>query len=819
MSIARGLERALTPKRRSANPGWPVHYSDATMVSREVASQDQDFLAYLQSVRAFPTIAACINKLVALATAVPLYEEDRKTGERLPRDEWRLVNQRGDRLLERPNIGEGQTYFLAKSYQQLGLCGNLVQFAAATPQAPEELYVAEFDRIKWILSEDNQYPIAGAVYNGARRKQRIDFAEMILSRRPHEKDLVFGSSFIRECQDALEVLFLARQYNKSLLRRGGRIGGIFLVKSGLSPAQRTRIESKMAEREGAKNAGRSLLVDADEGTYLPDGSSPQDLEHATTMAEARLEVLNVFGFMPALFATKDVNRSNLREAKASAYEDCVRPFMQLMLEQWNAHPMTIFAGVYVRADWDGVDALQPNRLEEAQAEVLLLDRRVITPNESRARLKVGGPVEWGDQPILPPPAISLGFLPPGLERNPEATPIPAPAAAAPPRGEAPASGSGRSDEDRDRIVRQLMEHALGREAVREGVAIAARDAAAAAAPHLPPTPARGAKRPPLSEDRVAAVQARARAAGGAPGGDCGCGAGHLAINREQLEALGRGTTRDRLWVRLHQSVTRRQGVWIGHLQTYFRALEDEVLAMLDDRARRIGARAEDGPAVPSGWAIADWFDDAQAVRTLRDLMAVLGPGDVAAGAEYQQAVFERILGAGIEMPQYNGLVDLGLDSIAKFIARHTAEHVTKITETDRNLLRQVVEASVDGNETVNQLALRIQEHFEFERATRATTIARTETIGLFTFGGIQAMQQAGVEEHEWNSARIDTTRAAHLNAHGQVVRVGQNFRNEDPETGRVATGLGPGLMDAAWANVNCICGTLPAMIFPEDTTA
>jgi hypothetical protein len=397
-----------------SNPAWPVVYKDNALRFGDFTGWgNEDFETYLNNIGLFPTFSACLNKLIALALMAPLYQADRATGKRL--DKPRLLNWRGEDLISRPNPGEGRNYFLAKSYQQLAVTGNLYHACAQTMTDPKELWVLESRHTRPRLSRSNQYPFDSFVYEGAGgAKEVIEADRVIVTRRPHPKELVKGLSFTAECRDALEMLWLSRRYNKLLLQRGGRSGGILNIQGGLGDMERRRIERRLEERQRAENAGKIVVTSAADATFTPDTTPPRDMEHGTTTEEAKFECYNVFGFMPALFATRDVNRSNLREAKASAFEDCVIGFVELMLEQWNASEMCVAAGVLVLADWKAIPALQPNFLEQAQALALMVDRTVASPNEAAAQLGFSRK-PWGDEPYRAPALWPAGWAPIGIE--------------------------------------------------------------------------------------------------------------------------------------------------------------------------------------------------------------------------------------------------------------------------------------------------------------------------------------------------------------------------------------------------------------------
>jgi HK97 family phage portal protein len=374
-----------------------VIYLDSRNFGEEPRPEDQDFDNFVESI-AVPTISACINKLVALTAAVPIKQVDRVTEEDLKRPA--LTNALGEDLLSRPNPGEGGAYFRQKLYQHFALTGNLYVYAFPTIQDPTELWCLESDKMSPRLSTSNQYPFESFVYKGSRRKELIDAANVVFVRRPNPKEPIYGLSFIYQCLQAVKTLYYSRRLTDSIMKRGGRTGGILNIKGQISDDEFNRVTKSIQSRMSLEGAGRVAVIVSEDAEFTADTQSPRDLEHSDARSEAKNEIYNVFGFMPALFATKDVNRSNLREAKASAYEDCVMPFLNLILEGLNGSAMTIAKGMKFKAEWAAVPSLQPNKLEMARAADVLLKHTVATPNEIAALFGLERK-EWGDEPARP----------------------------------------------------------------------------------------------------------------------------------------------------------------------------------------------------------------------------------------------------------------------------------------------------------------------------------------------------------------------------------------------------------------------------------
>lgn len=797
MSVQAGIRRLVAMGARK-NPAWPAIYSELAGYGLDLRPVDQDMERLLSTDGVFPTIAACVNKLIALAAVVPLYQADRDTGDAL--EEPRLRNWRGEDLLEQPNPGEGKIFFRMKSYQQLALTGNLYHAVGNSMAEPRELWVCESSAMKPVLSASNQYPFAAFVYDGPRRKERIPAERVIFTRRPHSRDKIFGRGFPRECWDALEFLYLSRRYNKLLLQRGGRSGGFLFVKGGLGDAERKLLEAKLEERQAARNAGKVVVLGADDAAFTSDTSPPRDMEHPTTTLEAKLEIYNVFGFMPALFATRDVNRSNLREAKASAYEDAVMPFVELMLEQWNSSDMCLAAGVSIRADWMSVQALQANLLEKAQASALLLDRQVMVPNEA-AELFGLNSKEWGDEPSRPPVSWVGGLPPPGAEIDEQL----------------------KKKAELQKDIEAAKKEPVPPPVDEEEVARAARlgppgPATALGRVGSGRTPRRGQKTPPRVQEALqprppdrdrdagdSAFEARVNVALARLDRD-GCGPLPGTRAFERLET--RGTARDKAWVRLERRRMTRENAWVRRLRDLFDQVEDEVLGNIRAAARNLppgrgdNGRRDTSSEVPEDWIRKRWYELSRAIERWTFELVGVGTTDLRTSME---STAETLTAAGIP----DVAIDVDAPQVQEWLRKHLGKKVLGLQETSVTRLQDIVAAVVREGLSVGELEQRIQEEFRFARRVRSRVIARTESTGLFTQGNIFAMQQNGVTQHSWLATRDTRTRPAHRAIDGQVRAVGEDFEMTDPDTGQTASGPGPGQMSAAWASAQCRCTTLP----------
>ena len=87
---------------------------------------------------------------------------------------------------------------------------------------------------------------------------------------------------------------------------------------------------------------------------------------------------------------------------------------------------------------------------------------------------------------------------------------------------------------------------------------------------------------------------------------------------------------------------------------------------------------------------------------------------------------------------------------------------------------------------------------------RTEMIARTETIRSSNAGSTQIYKDWGVQKHEWLATLDDRVRPDHLEANGQIVKVGEPF----DVSGEMLEYPGDPVGDPG-NTINCRCTTVP----------
>lgn len=137
-------------------------------------------------------------------------------------------------------------------------------------------------------------------------------------------------------------------------------------------------------------------------------------------------------------------------------------------------------------------------------------------------------------------------------------------------------------------------------------------------------------------------------------------------------------------------------------------------------------------------------------------------------------------------------------------------------------LEKITEAVVDGveeavaegwkmGESIQAIADRITDVYDFAAKGRAERIAQTETNTAANMGSLEGMKQAGVEKKQWLAVRDSRTRDTHRELDEDIKGIDEDFVTTD---GNHLIGPGDPNCNAPEEIVNCRCTMIP--IFPEE---
>ena len=153
-----------------------------------------------------------------------------------------------------------------------------------------------------------------------------------------------------------------------------------------------------------------------------------------------------------------------------------------------------------------------------------------------------------------------------------------------------------------------------------------------------------------------------------------------------------------------------------------------------------------------------------------------------------------------------GAFDPTAVSVRTWLERRTGFWAERVNlETAQLLMEELAEARAQG-ESIPQIQQRVEKVFRFNDAVRSERIARTESLAAANQGHLAVYEQSGVvEEKMWLATLDERVRAAHAQAHRQVV----------PRAGQFLVGGemldAPGIGGSAENVINCRCTVIPLL--------
>jgi len=145
----------------------------------------------------------------------------------------------------------------------------------------------------------------------------------------------------------------------------------------------------------------------------------------------------------------------------------------------------------------------------------------------------------------------------------------------------------------------------------------------------------------------------------------------------------------------------------------------------------------------------------QRKATLRDIADILGALTETEKLlqRHLRPMYEQILRARWEDAIQEVGADIGFDVadpvVAEFLKEEAGARIRGIAETVRDKLRETLSEGVRAGESIPDLAKRVAAVFDEAKGSRATLIARTETLLASNTAANEAYTQAGVQKIEW----------------------------------------------------------------------
>jgi len=287
----------------------------------------------------------------------------------------------------------------------------------------------------------------------------------------------------------------------------------------------------------------------------------------------------------------------------------------------------------------------------------------------------------------------------------------------------------------------------------------------------------------------------------------------LALIRQLRDGANRGigygsTEHELRWRRATRVMDRGERAFLRELRRLFTRQQESVLARLR-RKRGVVNYLTDRVLVSPYLIGSEEYDQWLANELKRDADDVLAsPFDI---AQWDQTFVQSMLPILEEIVADAGgetLADLGIvgdfdltnPAIRQWLEDAAFTFAHEVNSTTIEALRTILQDGIDAGMSIPELADAIKAEFGDISASRAETIARTETAEAVNQGGLEAARQSGVVSGKvWLAGLDNRTRESHIEAHGQEVGLEEDFAVGD------ATGPCPGSMGRPEEDINCRC--------------
>ena len=146
------------------------------------------------------------------------------------------------------------------------------------------------------------------------------------------------------------------------------------------------------------------------------------------------------------------------------------------------------------------------------------------------------------------------------------------------------------------------------------------------------------------------------------------------------------------------------------------------------------------------------------------------------GASFARDAFRFIKSAGDFETKQDPLELQWEIDMQGIVELETAERVTAVTQTTKDVLSLQIQQSITDGQTLQEASRALRERFNFITRYRSEMIARTEIISASNAGSFKGAESTGLPlDKIWISARDARTRDDHFDSHGQRRDMGQPF--------------------------------------------
>jgi HK97 family phage portal protein len=315
-------------------------------------------------------------------------------------------------LLNNPSAYQSKYDFFIRLYNTYNLSGNAYIVATGLKE-PIELSVVSPENINIIMGTDG-YP---QTYQISSARQNIDFLRKEINGKfryftqdatkelyhikafnpMYAADILHGASKLNSLFYQIEQYIELSIHNLALLKNGGRLTGMLLVKGAMTDENFTHLERQLNNHlSGAENAGRMAVLTGDEMKYQELGKSNRDMDFMSLDKKLSETIYKRFRIPLPLIEQDRATHANMDSSKLNLYDNAVLPLVKHMYHELTTFLMYRYKNsesMIITYNINSITALKGRTIEYAKAKS---EVGAFTINEIRKDLGSSDAVDGDD---------------------------------------------------------------------------------------------------------------------------------------------------------------------------------------------------------------------------------------------------------------------------------------------------------------------------------------------------------------------------------------------------------------------------------------
>ncbi len=362
---------------------------------------------FMQLYETYGHVFACVDAIARNCASVPLKifqlkkvtsTKDRLGDEITDGPWWSLLNT--------PNkftSGNNLVYSMIAFQQLVGT--SYLEKVGSNPSEPVELWSLRPDWMR--IKPDAKNLIGGYEYEVDGQIVIYTPEEIFRFKSWHPRSELYGLAPISPAQNSIITDLYSIKYTKQFFKQGGHLNWYLSVKEELDDFSYKRLEQQLKTKfAGLENSHAPAIVDG-AGEIKEIGGSPDKNTLLPQKTLSRKEVCEVYGVPPIILGFLDeATYNNSVEQKVIFWEQKAQPLLNDFVASLN-RDLFWENDMEVVPDYSGISVLQPSYTEKANSGKVLIDGRIMKPNEVRQKLFAMDPIDGGDE--FPQASGGFGF--------------------------------------------------------------------------------------------------------------------------------------------------------------------------------------------------------------------------------------------------------------------------------------------------------------------------------------------------------------------------------------------------------------------------